>query len=93
VRNGVEVSYPGYFDTIPHGMMLAAYFAIGEFEIRLLYAYGSAQVGFTPFVTKFNITSVHTHSEAFFAEESFNINIIINRILLLRDSSSLHSSE
>jgi hypothetical protein len=57
------VSHPGHFAAAPCGTTLAAYSTIGGFEMRFLYAHGSAQVGFSPFETKFDITSAHTHSE------------------------------
>ena len=56
------VSYPGHFAAILCRIPLAAYPAIGGFEIRLLYVYGNAQVGFSPFGTELDITSAHTHS-------------------------------
>ena len=56
------VSHPGHFTAAPCGTTLATYSAIGGFEMRFLYANGSAQVGFSPFETELDITSAHAHS-------------------------------
>jgi hypothetical protein len=55
-----EVSHPGHFATAPHGTTLAAY-SLAGFEMRFLYAYGSAQAGFSP--TKLDTFSVHAYHD------------------------------
>jgi hypothetical protein len=45
------VSHLGHFVTVPCGTTLAAYSRPAGFGMRLLYAYGNAQVGFSPFET------------------------------------------
>jgi hypothetical protein len=59
-----EVSHPGHFATAPCGTTLAAY-SLAGFEMRFLYAYGSAQAGFSP--TKLDTFSVHAQHTFFIA--------------------------
>jgi len=83
------VSYPGHFNAILCRITLAAYPITDGFEIRFLYVYGNAQVGFSPFVTELYITSAHTHCEECFLRQKLRTGFATKQSPLLRGIASL----